>query len=402
MHDKIFGIRASTIACLFYFLCSGLVYSQVTSRMPALKEQTGVDPAGIGLALMCLGIGSIGGFITIGIITKYIQSKYLLKTSCLLFILELGLLTLANNLFWLCACFALSGVAFAWLEVAANTQAINLEIAFKRAYISIMQGGFCLGALLGSIMASAFAFSGLPLAYNFISLLVVTLLLFLLIGQKLIDDQNNPSADPKDDTSNTKRRERIPFFVVFCGLLAMCAYCADGSVAEWGVLLLTTAKGAHEGEAALVYGILSFFMAVTRFSGNMLQKRFGDFKLLFGGTLLAICCELIAINTTSPWVCIAAFAFLGMGVAPVMPIILSHAGHYLGIRPSLAATVVSILAYSGMLVIPPSLGYVANHFGLERAFFIPLGCITFIFCSSFAFRRRKTTENIMATNNKES
>ena len=68
MHDKIFGIRASTIACLFYFLCSGLVYSQVTSRMPALKEQTGVDPAGIGLALMCLGIGSIGGFITIGII----------------------------------------------------------------------------------------------------------------------------------------------------------------------------------------------------------------------------------------------------------------------------------------------------------------------------------------------
>ena len=182
----------------------------------------------------------------------------------------------------------------------------------------------------------------------------------------------------------------------------MCAYCADGSVAEWGVLLLTTAKGAHEGEAALVYGILSFFMAVTRFSGNMLQKRFGDFKLLFGGTLLAICCELIAINTTSPWVCIAAFAFLGMGVAPVMPIILSHAGHYPGIRPSLAATVVSILAYSGMLVIPPSLGYVANHFGLERAFFIPLGCITFIFCSSFAFRRRKTTEDIMATNNKES
>ena len=83
-----------------------------------------------------------------------------------------------------------------------------------------------------------------------------------------------------------------------------------------------------------------------------------------------ICCELIAINTTSPWVCIAAFAFLGMGVAPVMPIILSHAGHYPGIRPSLAATVVSILAYSGMLVIPPSLGYVANHFGLERAFFI--------------------------------
>ncbi len=191
MPDKIFGLRATTVACLFYFLCSGLIYSQIMGRMPALKEQAGVDPTGVGIALLSLGLGSLFGFVTIGITTRYVQSKTLLKLSTLLFLLILAALTMVPNLFLLCACFALSGFAFSWMEVAANTQALNLEIFFKRAYISSMHATFCVGALVGSLIASGFAFSGLPLFINFISVVIIILISFFFLGQKLINDQSS-------------------------------------------------------------------------------------------------------------------------------------------------------------------------------------------------------------------
>lgn len=431
MPDKIFGLRATTVACLFYFLCSGLIYSQIMGRMPALKEQAGVDPTGVGIALLSLGLGSLFGFVTIGITTRYVQSKTLLKLSTLLFLLILAALTMVPNLFLLCACFALSGFAFSWMEVAANTQALNLEIFFKRAYISSMHATFCVGALVGSLIASGFAFSGLPLFINFISVVIIILISFFFLGQKLINDQSNedstatenapaiaaeqqassdtPAKDeadnvhtyrmnderlhnPKVEITEQKRkpRDRIPLFVIFCGFLTMCTYCGEGTVAEWGGLLLTIAKGASEGEAALAYGIFSLFMAIARFCGDPLKKLLGDFKLLFFGTLLGICCELVVITSSNPYVCIAAFAIMGIGLSPVMPMILRRAGRYPGIRPALASTVISTLGYSGMLILPPSLGYVASHFGLEAAFLIPLTCIIIVCLGSFAFREKKS------------
>ena len=41
-------------ACAYFFLCPGLAYGILTSRMPALKEQTGANEAQIGLLLLCL------------------------------------------------------------------------------------------------------------------------------------------------------------------------------------------------------------------------------------------------------------------------------------------------------------------------------------------------------------
>ncbi len=95
------------------------------------------------------------------------------------------------------------------------------------------------------------------------------------------------------------------------------------------------------------------------------------------------------ITSSNPYVFIAAFAIMGIGLSPVMPMILRRAGRYPGIRPALASTVISTLGYSGMLILPPSLGYVASHFGLEAAFLIPLTCIIIVCLGSFAFREKK-------------
>lgn len=46
-------------SCAYFFLCPGLTYGVFTSRLPALKMQTGADESQIGLMLLCLGVSSL-------------------------------------------------------------------------------------------------------------------------------------------------------------------------------------------------------------------------------------------------------------------------------------------------------------------------------------------------------
>ena len=45
-------LSSARAACAYFFLCPGLSYGLLTSRLPALKMQTGADESQIGLLLL--------------------------------------------------------------------------------------------------------------------------------------------------------------------------------------------------------------------------------------------------------------------------------------------------------------------------------------------------------------
>lgn len=47
------------LACAYFFICPGITYGIFTSRLPALKAQTGANEAQIGLVLLCFGGASL-------------------------------------------------------------------------------------------------------------------------------------------------------------------------------------------------------------------------------------------------------------------------------------------------------------------------------------------------------
>lgn len=52
------------LACAYFFLCPGIAYGLFTSRLPALKAQTGADEAQIGLFLLSMGGSSLLALLT--------------------------------------------------------------------------------------------------------------------------------------------------------------------------------------------------------------------------------------------------------------------------------------------------------------------------------------------------
>ena len=77
---------------------------------------------------------------------------------------------------------------------------------------------------------------------------------------------------------------------------------------------------------------------------------------------------------------------MGLGLSPIMPIVISRAGAHGSLPPATASALVSLLGYGGLLVVPPSLGWLAQHFGLETAMLVPLGVCAALVCGSVRFR----------------
>ncbi len=171
-----------------------------------------------------------------------------------------------------------------------------------------------------------------------------------------------------------------PLFVVMCGILSMLAYSAEGSVAEWGSLLLFTVKGANESTAALVFAVFSTPTVLGRLFGDRLRSHYGDFILTFLGALFSTFGMAIVLFSSNPAICLAGYALMGIGLAPIVPILFSRAGSYPGVSPAKASTVISIFSYSGLLFFPPLLGFMAQRYGLEnslRSILIVCAVITF-------------------------
>lgn len=373
--------RFTPLSCFVLFLLAGIIYSQITARMPALKAHANIDEAGVGIVLACMGAGSFIGFASIPFLLKAFSSRLILTISAFACLILFFVTALATNLLFLGIVFALIGTFFACYEVCLNTQILNLETQSGKNYMLKMHAAYNVGSLTGSLSGAVFAFFAIGITGNFSAVAAFFILPTIFCVYHLLPDLAPSHLEGRNKFT------KIPLFVIFCGILALCAYTIEGSIAEWGGLVMHQEKGASESLAALVYGCFSFITALTRFNGERLRLKFGDFNLLFFGSIIAFIGMSLVIFVPSPYVTLFGYAICGIGLAPLVPIVLSKVGHRSDIAPATASTVISMFGYSGILVVPPSLGFLANHFGLLNALFLPLGLICIVALGAITLRK---------------
>ena len=90
-------LRADTLSCFFYFLMVGVYYALFTSRLPAIKAETGIGDAEVGISLLTLGIASVTGLIFCGRLIERFTSRRLLQVSSVALCLIVPFAGLAPN-----------------------------------------------------------------------------------------------------------------------------------------------------------------------------------------------------------------------------------------------------------------------------------------------------------------
>ena len=361
---KLSDFTVARAACAYFFFGPGLAYGLLTSRLPALKIQTGADEMQIGLILLSLGLAALVTLLSGSWLIDRWGSRTMLRLGSAALLLTLPLCGAAATPFHLGLACGVFGLSTGLTDISMNAQGIQLERRHHSPCMSFLHASYSLGCVLASLTGALFAALEVSPLIHFSCILALYACIRPFAVPRI-------QKDTVTERTVQERSSRIPpFFIIACGLLAMCTYAAAGSAAEWGSLLLFTVKGAGEHTSALVLGVFAASTALFRLIGDWLRNRVGDFRLAFGGSLLAALAMGVVLASPWPALCLAGYACMGAGLSIIVPILFSRAGTYPGVTPGEASAVISVLAYSGLLFFPPTLGWLAHRVGLANALLV--------------------------------
>lgn len=368
MQNPYLSYASARLACMFYFMAPGLAYGLVTSRMPALKNMTGATEGELGIILLCFGLSALIGLAFAPRLIAKISAKTTLLASSLACMVFVVLVSFSSSVWFFGIAMALLGICMGLCDVTMNVQGVEVERAYKKSSMNILHAGYNIGAAAAACAGSIFAATNFGVWVNFvIPVAVMAGMLWWAEPRLVTGNLEKPERSESSPLVSVEPKKRLPFLVWVCGLLCVCCYVSEGSVGEWGSLYLHQEKAAPESIAALVFAGFSICSLMCRLVADRLRNNFGDFLVSTTGATLALAGMLTVLSSSSWSICLIGYAMMGLGQAPIVPIAFSRAGAIKGVPTARATSLVSLLAYAGLLFAPPAFGLSAEHFGLHTA-----------------------------------
>lgn len=360
-------LTAARTALCAVFAAHGFIFASWAVRVPAVKEQTGASPAALGLALLGLSAGAVATMAIAGALCRRFGSEPITVISCAVLSATLVLPALARSAATLGLALLAFGAAYGCLNVAMNSVAVDLVAALRRPVMPGFHAAWSFGGLAGAGLGGLLAPHLSPVRHLLI-VAVAGLMVSGLAGRVLVTAARDLPAGPAQRAPAERlgrawdRALRTGRVVGLFGLIALCAAYDEGAIGDWGALHLRQDLGAGPGLAAAGYAAFALAEAIGRLSGTALLERLGRTPVLVLGGLIACAGMLVASLAPDIWLVLAGFAATGFGLANLFPAAIARAGLLAG---SAGVALTSMLGYSGFLLGPPAIGFLAGEFGLR-------------------------------------
>lgn len=363
MADGMAAARRGRWAVAAMFLANGFVTGSWAPQIPLLIPRHGIGEAVLGLLLLGLGIGAVTAMTFSGRLIALYGTRPVLCGFALAIIPALPAVVYAPSLAVVAVAIAALGGIMGVMDVSMNAQAVEVERRLGRAIMSSSHGFWSLGAAIGSgsggwLIAWLGAEGHAVLAAAAVAALVLGAMPFLTPGDP-------PAPRGTDARPTLLPRDGLLWLL---GLMALFSMVPEGAVIEWSALYLADELGAPTSITGLGVAFLTGAMAVLRFAGDAVRNRFGAVRTLRVSAVIGAAGMVLAAVAPGPWVAIMAFALAGIGVANMVPILFSAAGNHPGLAAGAGIALVTMMGYSGILVAPASIGWVAEQTGFRLTF----------------------------------
>lgn len=351
MNNSVVSLRRSQLAVASLFLVLGFNFGTWASRIPALKMQLGLSAAEVGILLLASGLGAVFSFPITATLLHKLGSRKMCVLAGLSLPCVLIALALAPTFPIAIAVMALEGVTVACLNVAMNSQGVEVELAGKQAIMSRLHAVFSLGGLLAALFASGLTLYTDSVVIHFIAGAVLLWLGVLYAIPGLLHEQI------KDSGGGNGKRFVIPTGVaLWLGMIALCGTIVEGSMSDWSALYLKDVVGASAQIAPLGIACVSGTMLIARWFGDGWRMRFGAERMLTAGGILASGGLALALLLGGLIPALLGFALVGLGVAAVSPCVYAAAAKH----GSVALAAVTTMGSIGALMGPPVIGFIAH------------------------------------------
>ena len=359
------NINFSRYAVAIYFFFCGLIFSSWASRIPSIKEAFNLDEAQLGTVLMMLPLGSFIALPIAGWAVDHFGSRWMTLLSSIAYALMLYLISMSGTVFMLSVSLFFFGFMGDIMNIAMNTQGLDVQHRMNKPILSSFHGMWSLGAFAGALICTLTLRNGMSTAAHFLTVLIPVVILSILILSFLI------KAD--DKVEEEKKLFVWPDRALWLvGLICFCCALCEGAMADWSSLYYQEVVNDPGRVSTTGFTAYIFAMTVGRFTGDKLLMRYNYKIVLMLDSLLISLGLLLALGFHNQTFTIIGFSLVGFGASTVIPIAYMLAGRSKTMKASVALAAVSTIGFTGFLIGPPIIGFIAHQTGLRVALLLVL------------------------------
>lgn len=352
------GSKEVNAARLAFFI-PGFAVSTWAPMIPMVKERLSLEADVLGILLLCIGISAFIVMPFAGMLgQKWGCKKVLLLTTTLL-ALDVICLSFLPNIASYALALALFGAAMGSTEVTMNINSVIVEKLDGRRLMSGMHAFWSIGCFASAGLFSLLASLGLPV--TLISCLHCGIMLAIIayFGRNWL-----PYKSPGGEKSFALPRG----IVIIIGTLACISFLVEGAVMDWSGVLLTEVKNVDMSLAGTGYAIFSVAMLIMRLIGDKTVQLLGEQKAVIGGSLLTAAGFTLLIALDNIYLNAFAFILIGIGCSNVVPVFYSILKYQKAMPISAAVTSVTSFGYTGVILGPALLGFIAHGINISAVF----------------------------------
>ena len=363
------------------FASLNILFGTWAIYIPSVKEDLGINKATLGIALFFL---SLGVFLIFPIASKIINKIGVGKAtsigiilSCIAALFPLmapGFISLAIALLFF-------GATNGFTDISMNTLVTEIEKEDKQKFMSASHGFFSLGGVLAGLGSFL-----IPVIDNRGVHMLLAVLLVLSVNFIFFKRYQMVVAAPIEKEAFSFKNFK-PLMLI--GIVSFVVMGSEGAIVDWSGLFLKEVSLAPE--TIWGAGFLGFqaFMTLGRFLGDSISARIGSVKIVALGSIIAIIGYLLVLSAHM-YLAILGFALTGLGFSVIVPELFRIGGNVKGVESSQGIAFIAGTGYSGFLVGPVILGFIAEQFSLSLSFITLMVCSVAVLAATFLLKRKST------------
>lgn len=395
MRVDVVASRRARTAVYWVFGVNGCVLATWASRLPAIRDQLGLSPSGLGFVLLALSVGALAGLPLSGPVVHRLGPAVTVTVAAVVCTGGVVGVGLAGSVLALVPTLFLVGLGNGMWDVAMNVEGAEVERRLDLEIMPRFHAAFSLGTVAGAGLGAVMAGYDVPVDVHLPLVAVAVLAGALACTRAFLPGDHVRRGDEPEPVasgataepavlvavaaapgsrrgSGTLRAWREPRTLLL-GLLVLGMGLSEGSANDWIAVGMVDGYAVDDGVGAAGYGCFVAAMTLARYTGPWFLSRVGRVAALRSGALavLAGVSLFIAGSTLvdgAPAAVALVVALIGVlawgwGAALGFPVGMSAAADD-PVQAAARVSVVSTIGYTAFLAGPPLLGLLGDRVGV--------------------------------------
>ena len=344
------------------FVSLGLPDSLLGAAWPTIYQEFNVPMSYAGILSVTVSLATIISSLLSDKLTKRFTPGIVTVVSIVLSAISLLGFALSNS-FWMLLIFAVPyGFGAGGVDACLNNY---VALHYKSKHMSWLHAMWGVGTVISPYIMGYALTGGTGWNQGYLIVAIIQFTLSLIVICSLPKWKKQAETEASKSTSLSFKQILLIPGALTCFIMFFC-YCAlEQTAMLWASSYLVKNNNLQEEIAAMLASMFCIGITLGRIINGFLTYKMNDKKLIrLGMFILIIAVGLLFIPSTVTT--IIGFILIGLGCAPIYPSIIHSTPEMFGSQNSQAMIGVQMAcAYSGVLLMPPLFGLIADYISIS-------------------------------------